>query len=46
MRKVAPLIIFEWIQFSEITVAIETTIRHEALLAKQNWRSHGKNESA
>ena len=33
MRKVAPL---EWIQFSERTVAVETTIRHKALLAKQN----------
>ena len=34
MRKVAPLIIFELIQFSERTVAVETTIRHEALLAR------------
>ena len=36
MRKLAPLIIFKWIQFTERTVAVETTIRHEALLAKQN----------
>ena len=36
MQKVAPLIIFKSIQFSERTVAVETTIRHEALLAKQN----------
>ena len=30
MQKVAPLIIFEWIQFSERTIAVK------ALLAKQN----------
>ena len=33
MRKVAPLIIFEWIQFSERT---RSSRNHEALLAKQN----------
>ena len=40
MRKVAPLIMFEWIQFSERTAAVETTIRHKALLANktaQKW---------
>jgi len=33
MRKVAPLIIFEWIQFSGRT---HSSRNHEALLAKQN----------
>jgi len=39
MRRVAPRIIFEWIQFSERT---RSSRNHEALLAKQNGKVMAK----
>jgi len=39
MRNVAPLIIFEWIQFSERT---RSRRNHEVLLAKQNGEVKAK----